>query len=144
MLQLDQVVADRYPPALGDVRAQAAATDEATQDSGPGQGLEVAARLAQLDAHALGLADPEALADQVVEARPTGEHVAPRLLVAELDPGLGPERLQGLGLDQGQVLGVALGGLGDEVAIADRPLSGEDLDRVHRLRQRGFGRIDGD
>ena len=64
----------------------------------------------------------EAAPDQVVEADPARDHVAARLAGLELDPVLGRERLDRLGLDQRQVLaGLALlveGAVAGEVAVA--------------------------
>src|SRR6185369_12905232 len=73
------------------------------QDRLAEQVREVLARLAQASALALDLADPEAPADQIVEADPARRHVAPGLAGRQDDPGPGGKGLDLLGLDQGDV-----------------------------------------
>src|SRR2546421_11449082 len=64
---------------LNDVGAQAAAMDQALEDSGLGEALHVPARLAQLHTYAAQVADSEGLAHEVVQVHSTGHDVAPRL-----------------------------------------------------------------
>ena len=97
-------VADPDAAAAQYLRAEAGAVHHPPHHARPGQALEVVAGLAQLDPLALDLADPEALAHQVVEADSPGQDVAARLRRGQLDPLLGLQRLQRLGLDQGEVV----------------------------------------
>src|SRR5262250_769213 len=57
--------------AIGqDVGVEPAAVDQVLDDPRPGQLLQMQARLAQFDAGALDLADPEPPADQIIEPHP--------------------------------------------------------------------------
>ena len=92
------LVADADRSAGQDVRPKTAAVDEIFDDPGAGELLQVTARLAELDAQALDVADAETLADQVVE---------PDVTHHDLPPGLGAGQadvLERFGLDQGQRL----------------------------------------
>ena len=80
-------------------------------------------RLAELDAVALHVADPEALADQVVQAHTAHGHLAARLARREADVG------HDLGLDERQRL-AGPGTVRAEVTVAVEPLAG---DRAHGL-----------
>src|SRR5205807_3295244 len=95
--------------------------------------LQVQTRLAELDPAALELADAEALADEIVESHAARQHVPARRGAVELDPVLGLEGLERLGLDQRQlpVGAVAL----VLVAVADEPLAGHGVDGLDRMRQ---------
>ena len=79
-----------------DVGVEAAAVDELVDDPGPRQRLQVEARLAELDADALDLADAEALPDEVVQPHAADDDLPPRLGAGEADV------LERLGLDQRQ------------------------------------------
>src|SRR6266540_1804526 len=74
------------------------------------------ARLAELDAKALDLADPKAPADQLVQPHAADHHLTARLAAAETDV------LQHLRLDQRQRL-ARLGAALVEVAVALEPLA---------------------
>src|SRR5579875_18876 len=126
-------VADADRAAGQDVRADAAAVDEVLDDPGTGELLQVQARLAGFDAEALHLADPEALADQVVEPHPADD---------DLPPGLRPGQAdlrQDLGLDQGQRR--PRPGLG--MAVALQPLAGDRADRADRAERVAGTDVDG-
>ena len=90
--------------------AESGAVHRFPQHPGPGQALEVVAGLAQLDPFALDLADPKALAHQVVQPDSAGEDIAARFRRGQLDPLLGLQRLQRLGLDQREVVAGLLAG----------------------------------
>src|SRR5919204_4281653 len=89
--------------AAQDVRPQAAAMYETAQGARRREALEVVARLAQLDAHALDVADHEALAHQRVEPDAARVDLTAALARSELDALLGRQRLECLGLDQREV-----------------------------------------
>ena len=69
-------VADRDLAVGEDVRVQAGAVDVCLDHAGARHALERRARLAELDADALDVADAEALADERVQVDPAREHVA--------------------------------------------------------------------
>ena len=60
----EQPVAQGNRSVGQDVRVQSVAVDEILDAAGPGEALQVQARLADLDADALDIADPEALAGE--------------------------------------------------------------------------------
>ncbi len=94
----EQPVADRDRPAGENVCPEAAAVDEILDDAGPGETLQVPARLADLHAEALDVAETKALADQVVNPDAAHHDLPAGLRPAEADV------LEYLGLDQGQRL----------------------------------------
>src|SRR6478672_6592892 len=97
-------VAEDDDPAGEDVGAQAAAVDEAAQRSGRRHPLQPRARLCQPLAVARDLAHFEAPADQCVEIDAARDDVAPGVRGVQFDAVLLLERLDRLGLDQGQFL----------------------------------------
>ena len=100
-----------------------------------GQRLQVRARLAELDAAALDVADAKALADERVQAHAARRELTARLARRELDAVLGGELLELLALDQRQVL---LGrGARLELAIAAKSCAGDRLDALDRVDRRG-------
>src|SRR5205085_8217192 len=101
----------------------ARAVSELLDDPGPRHRLEVLARLAELDAVALDLADAEALPDEVAEPDAARRHLPPRL--ARCEAG----RLDVLRLDQRERL-ARLRARRAEVTVALEPLAG---DRAHRV-----------
>src|SRR5256885_9954257 len=125
-------LADRVARADGaageDVRPQASAVHEPAHDARLGEALEVRAGLAQLDPDALHLSDQEALAHERIEARAARDDLAPALARAELDAVLRGERLERLGLDQGDVaarlLALAFGQRVPGLSVAHEALSG--------------------
>src|SRR5262249_33719910 len=88
LLLLSDLVANGDRPVGQDVRVDPGPVNQLLDDSGPRQLLQVKARLAELDAETLDLADSETLANEVVQA-----HAAS----GELPPG--PARRQGDVLD---------------------------------------------
>src|SRR3954449_1762627 len=121
---------------LDHVGAQAAAVRQAAQDAEiAGQPDERHARLAQLHAHGLDAAHPEAPADQGVHVDPARRHVAAALSGRELDPGLRRQRLDRLRGDQREIVPLAaLVRLA--VVVALDPVTG---DHGHPLRGGGSG-----
>src|SRR6266404_7245479 len=121
---------DRNRVANGDradaenIDVQAATVDQVLDDAGAGHLLQVPARLADLDARALDVADPEPLADQVVDPDAAHDHLAAGLRAGEADI------LQDLRLDQRQA--VARVTMIAEVPVADQPLPGDRRHRGHR------------
>ena len=104
--------------------------DEVVDDPGPRQLLQVETRLAELDAVALHVADPEALANQVVQAYAAHGHLAARLARREADVG------DDLVLDERQRL-AGPGTVRAEVTVAVEPLAGDrprGLDRSEPAR----------
>ena len=99
--------------------------DEVLDDPRPGQLLQMQARLAEFDAGALDIADPETLADQIIEPHSPDHHLA-----ARLRPGQA-HILQRLGLDQRQRL-ARLRAIGAEVPIAPEPFTRERRNRPGR------------
>jgi hypothetical protein len=93
-------IAAADPPAADDVGAQPAAVDERAQQRLARQLGQVLAGLAEARALAEGLADPEAAADEVVEADAPRRHVAPCLAGRKRDPVIARQVLDYLGLDQ--------------------------------------------
>src|SRR5207248_1318634 len=92
------------------------------------------ARLAELDAFALDVADAEALAHECVDVDAAHEDVPPALGRRERDARLGFERLQRLGRDQregraGRRIAVRV-----EVAVALEALAVVDADALDRRR----------
>jgi hypothetical protein len=73
----DDLVADGDHAVRDDVRVQSAAVHEAFDHSGLGQPLERRAGMAQLDAHALHVADAKPLADELVQFDALCQDVAP-------------------------------------------------------------------
>src|SRR5439155_5170225 len=101
--EVDDLVAHRDRAAGEDVGAQASAADQPAQHAGLGEALQMPAGIAQAAAGALGAADAEASAYQVVERDPPGQDVAAPLPGLELDARVGAQAVQGLGLDQREV-----------------------------------------
>ncbi len=85
--------------------------DEILDDAGPGKALQVSARLAELDALALDVADAEPLADQGVEPSAAHHDLTPGLRAGQADV------LEGFGLDEGQRLTRACP-VGEEITVA--------------------------
>src|SRR4051812_22422646 len=79
------VVADADRAVVQDVRVQAGAVDHLLDDPRPRERLQVGARLAELDAEALDLADAEALPDEVVQAHAADDDLAARLGASQAD-----------------------------------------------------------
>src|SRR5437870_4127088 len=71
-------VADGDRAVGEDVRVEARAVDEVVDDPRARERLEMQARLAELDAVALDLADAEALADEIVEPHPAHRQLSAR------------------------------------------------------------------
>src|SRR5919201_1747033 len=98
-----QPIAAADPAAADDVGAQPAAVDERAQQRLAGCLGQVLARLTEARALAEDFADPEAAADELVEADAPRREVAPRLAGRELDSVLARQVLDHFGLDQRQV-----------------------------------------
>ena len=95
------------------------------------------ARLAELDADALHLADAEALADEVVQPHAADDDLPAGLGAGEADV------LEHLGLDQRQRAARARSRLGH--AVADEAVPGDGLHRLdgrERLRRPDHDRLD--
>ena len=110
---------------------------ELVDDPGPGQRLKVQARLAELDAETLDLADGEPLADQVVQAHAAGHDLTARLRAAEADV------LEHLGFDQRDRIAGAPPVA--EVPVALEPLPGNSangLDGAERVGVPDRDRVD--
>ena len=105
--------------------------DELVDDPRAGHRLEVQARLAELDADALDVADQEALADEVVQPHAANDDLPARLRARQ------PDVLERLGLDQRQRPAGPLA-LRAEVAVALEPAPGDgahEVDRRERVRR---------
>lgn len=94
--------------------------DQLLDDPRPRHLLKVPARLADLDAKALDVAHPEALADQIVQPHPAHHHLTARLGAGE------PDILQHFRLDQRQRL-AGLGALVVEMTVPMSPLPASAL-----------------
>jgi hypothetical protein len=122
--------------AIGqDVGVEPAAVDEILDDPGPGQLLEMQARLAEFDVGTLDISDPEPPADQIIEPHSPDDHLA-----ARLRPGQA-HVLQRLSLDQRQCL-ARLRAIGAEVPIAPEPFTRERRDRPGRHERLAGADID--
>ena len=103
------------------------------------QRLQVLARLAEPDAPEHHLADPELLADQVVQRDAPGHHVAPGLDRAELDAVVPAHRLDRLGLDQRELavrpVLARRHPLAAELPVPFQPVPGHRDDLVDRLQR---------
>src|SRR6266545_7086518 len=130
----DDLVADRDLAVRENVGVQATAMREALDDARLREALEVLARLTELDADAIDVADAEALADERIEVDPAREHVAARFSARHVDPALRGERLERLGRDQGECA-AGLGAVLEVVAIADEALAGVRAHAFHRRRK---------
>ncbi len=108
-----------------DVGVEPAAMDEVLDDPRPGQLLQMQARLAEFDADALDIADPETPADQIIEPHSPDDHLAARLRSGQAHV------LQCLGLDQRQRL-ARLRAIGAEVPIAPESFTRERRNRPDR------------
>src|ERR671933_1066963 len=82
-LERDDLVADGDRAVGEDVGVDACAVGELLDDPRPRHRLEVLARLAELDAVALDLADAEAPSDEVGEPDAAGGDLPPRLAGCE-------------------------------------------------------------
>jgi hypothetical protein len=102
------LVPDHDAAGTDDVRTQAGAVDHPAQHTRLRERLQVVAGLAELDAHALGLADRETPTDERVEVDAAGGDVAARLARCELDTVLTRQPLDRLGLDQCQITADAI------------------------------------
>src|SRR5437763_97206 len=133
------LVADPDRAAPDYVRPQPPAIDQAAQNAGPGQLLEVAAGLAQLDPDALDLADAEAAPDQVVQGDSAGHHVAADLVRRQLDARVREQPLERLRLEQRQVaaglVDLRPGPLAAVIAVAADPAAGHDVDRLLAVKR---------
>src|ERR1022692_1254565 len=134
-VELDDRVADPDRSAHDDVGVDPGAVGEILDDAGPRHLLEVRARLAQLNAEALDVADAEAPADEIVHLHPAQRHLSPRL--AECQPDVLDDR----SVDQRQSLTGAGPGL-VEVAVALQPLPGHGDRRVDRVELCRLARAD--
>src|SRR5207342_33323 len=101
-----------------DLRVQPCTVGERLDRARLRSGLERLARLAELHAAALDLADPKALADQIVQAHAAREDVAPGDRRIDREPVLLERVLELLCLDQRQLL---TGTAGVPVAVALEP-----------------------
>src|SRR5581483_10861176 len=90
--------AERDRASLEDVRAQAGAVDERTQQPRTGQRLQVCARLREPAADAHHVADREAAADEAVQCDASRDDVPARVLPAEL------ERVEDVRVDERQLV----------------------------------------
>ena len=116
-LELDDRIAEADDAAHEDVGVDPGPMGELLDDPRPRHLFQVPARLAELHAEALDLADPEALADEAVHV-----HVAHGHLPASLSR-LEPHVLDDLGRDERQRL-ARRGSVGMEMTIAFEPLPG--------------------
>src|SRR5215467_7655603 len=89
-------VADADLAVGEDVRVEAATVNHVLDEAGPGERLQMQAGLADLHAKALDAADPESLADQLVQPHAADHHLAAGLDAGEADV------LEHLSLDQRQ------------------------------------------
>jgi hypothetical protein len=122
--------------AIGqDVGVEPATVDEVLDDSRPGELLQMPARLAQLDAGALDIADPEPPADQIIEPHSPDDHLA-----ARLRPGQA-HVLQRFGLDQRQRL-ARLRAAGAEVPVSPEPFTRQRRNRPDRHERLAGADID--
>jgi len=122
--------------AIGqDVGVEPAALDEVLDDPRPGQLLQMPTRLAEFDAGALDVADPETPADQIIEPYSPDDHLA-----ARLRPGQA-HVLQRLGLDQCQRL-ARLRATGAEVPISPEPFTRQRRNRPDRHERLAGADID--
>src|SRR5438270_1739756 len=94
LLRGSDLVTDGDLAAREDVGAQAASMDEPADDPRLRHALEEAARLAELDAEALGLAHAEACPDEHVHVDSAGEHVASALGGPEPCSHIAPAHLE--------------------------------------------------
>src|SRR3954452_13897577 len=78
------LVAERDRPAGDDVGAKPAAVHQRSQQSRPGERLQVTARFGQASTDALDATDGEALADEAVQGDAARDDIAPRLLPGKL------------------------------------------------------------
>src|SRR2546425_6476098 len=93
-------VADADLAVAENVRVQPRAVYEGFDCAGLGHGFEVGARLAELDAHALDIADTEPLALELVHVDAAREHVAARRGRFDRDVPLARHGVHRLGRDQ--------------------------------------------
>src|SRR4051794_24298463 len=131
----DDLVADRDAAVGDDVCIEPAAPGEVLDDPGSGHLLEVLARMAELDAHAIHSPDAEPLADEVVEPHAAGHDLAARLRARE------PDFFERLRLDQRERL-ARLGAVAEVLPVALEPPARERRDRVDGSNR--VGRSDGD
>jgi hypothetical protein len=110
--------------------------DEIFDDAGAGELLQVQARLAEFHAEALDIADPETLADQVIDPYAAGHDLPAGLRPAEADV------FQGLGLDQGQGLPGA-GPFGEEITVTFQALPGDRANGADRAQRIAGADVDG-
>ncbi len=132
----ENLVAHADPSSGQDVGPETAAVDKVLDDAAAGQPLQVEARLAKLDPLAFDVADPEPLADQVVDPDAAHHDLPPRLRAGQADV------LQYFGLDQGQRLTRA-GPAGEEVAVALQAMAGDGLDGADRTQRVAGADVDG-
>src|SRR5712692_8334157 len=118
-------VADTDRPIGQDVRVQPGAVDHLLDDPWPRQALQVSAWLAELDAHAFHVADPEPPSHQVVDPDAADHDLAPRLGAGEADIG------KHLSLDQRQRL-TRFRAIVVEVPVALQALACHGDHRIYR------------
>ena len=125
-------------PIGEDVGVEPAAVDQVLDDPGPRQLLQMQARLAQLDARALNVPDPETPAHQLVKPHSPHNHLTARLRTGQ------SHVLERLGLDQRQCL-ARLCAILIEVPVAAQPFTcdrGSRRDRLERLAQADIDLLD--
>src|SRR5439155_22435432 len=96
--------------------------------------LQMRARLAELDADALDIADAEPFPDERVDIDSAGEHVPARLGRRELDSGLLDECLHAFGGDEGDRAARRRVPAGEVVPVADEALARHGAHALDRLR----------
>src|SRR5438309_4535467 len=135
--------ADADAPARKQVGAQPGPMSQRLDHWLAGQRDEVGARLTQLGGTRQNIADPELLANQLVETDAARGQVAARLAGREVDAGFTCESLHLLGLDQRHV--AALVGVvfpepvSPRVAVPGQANAGYDLHRIQRPHRRAGG-----
>jgi len=127
----DDRVADGDRAVGEDVGVDARAVGELLDDPRPRHRLEMPARLAELHAEALDLADAEALADERVEVDAARRHLPPRRASRQAD------RLDVLSLHECQRL-TRLGAAVAKVAISVEAFAGDGADGVDRPKLAAF------
>jgi hypothetical protein len=109
--------------------------DQVLDDPGPGQLLQMQARLAQLDAHALDVPDPETPTNQLVKPYSPHDQLTTRLRTGKFHV------LERLGLDQRQCL-ARLCAIRIEVPVAAEPFTCDRGNRRDGLERLGWADID--
>jgi hypothetical protein len=110
--------------------------DEVLDDAGAGELLQMEARLADLDPFTFDVADPEPLADQVVDPHTAHHDLSPGLRARQADV------LQSFGLDESQSLTGARP-VGEKVAVALQAMAGDGTDGIDRAQRLTGTDVDG-